>query len=490
MPKSKATRGRALPPGKAGPDVKSLSAKLDGLMKRIPKGTFRAGGAQLGSMYGPAGATLGAALGSGISRITGYGDYKVENNSIMTSGSSYEKDDVPAFGNSAKPVKICHREFVSNIVVPTDPGAFTNGTFTINPGNVNLFPWLSAAAKQYQQYSIRGMVVEFKSLTSDYSAAGPLGQVGIATNYNTNDQVFADIQQFQNSQFAVVTRASRSIMHPIECDPAQRSAKWMYVRDPNSADQGDNFWHDFGRLQVMTEGLPGTPGDVLGQLWITYDIDFIKPIVPYPVAAPGGSYAAFTSQSDGTLLANVDARLQKMFMTNPIKTVTASSVVSVFDPTATSSAMTGDTGIWGTAIADGGTVVEDGASRHFIKLLEPGHYDLMFRVYGVTTASLVAMASATDQSDTPVYQPRVDGGVVGEYTYYFPPWTPVHRSQAIDGDLVSTSWRVELDIASTTVFNPILVALPRFITNSNPVSLVSDLTMTMDAHWSSRTVIA
>ena len=57
----------------------SLSAKIDRVLARIPKGSFAAAGGALG---GP----VGAAAGATLAKISGYGDYVVTHNTIATRG--------------------------------------------------------------------------------------------------------------------------------------------------------------------------------------------------------------------------------------------------------------------------------------------------------------------------------------------------------------------------------------------------------------------
>jgi hypothetical protein len=181
----------------------------------VPKGTFASLGGALGSALPFPGAGLaGAMLGKGIARVVGFGDYKVSENSLAT--YSYADTNVPAFGKAMSETRITHREFVCNIVAPADPTQFYNWTFVLNPSNSTLFPWLSTVAKNYQQYRINGMVVTLKSTTSEYTAAGALGVHGIASNYNVTDSPYPDLASFENSEFAVVSKPSMSVMHCIE----------------------------------------------------------------------------------------------------------------------------------------------------------------------------------------------------------------------------------------------------------------------------------
>jgi len=295
--------------------IADIKQRLDRVLRLAPKGSFGRAGTAAGMAFGgPAGAAVGGAIGRGISAITGYGDYEVKENSLSTLSTSV--DTVPQFVRNDHAVRVIHREYVKDLQVPTTPANFTNNTFVINPSNAELFPWLSSMSKQYQQYNIRGMIVEFKSMSSDYAASGPLGTVAIATNYNVSDLPFATKIALENSEFAVSCKPSMSLMHAIECDPEFSGRKYYYVRDAATEGTGvsDPRLYDMGLLQIATNGLPGNAGTTLGEIWVSYDIEFTKPILPSlittnrrPIIGDGTDGEAttisgnvLTSQVDGT----------------------------------------------------------------------------------------------------------------------------------------------------------------------------------------------
>lgn len=404
----------------------SVHDKMIALLERLPKGTFARGGGALGGMLaGPKGAALGTAIGSGISTITGYGDYTVRMNSILKSGFSSDSerspvDDLPQFTRGAHTVNVKHREYFGDLLVPDVPSQFNNTAYTIQPSNSSLFPWLARIARQYQQYRIRGMVVEFKSNTTDYAAAGPLGSVGIATNYNVVDAKFDSLVEFQNSEFAVVSKPSKNILHAIECSPAIGRGEWLYVKDLSNEDPGmtqDSRFNDFGLLQVCTSGLPGTAGQTLGQLWVSYDIEFAKPILGS--ADPGPELAAcvvITSNPNSSAIApTAESALLSRTWTDNSLVPTANTTYKMFEPSQVQSSVGN--------IASG-IVTVDGST---VKLFKPGRYTLLFALRcvngadnnyalrnfsGSTTGAVVNFGTGAGVATEPV-EPDVPYAVVG-----------------------------------------------------------------------------
>lgn len=246
----------------------------------FPRGSFARAGGALGSVFGPKGMMMGRAAGEAISRITGVGDYTVKSNTIATETATLT-GEVPSFGKTDNSTRVRHREFITDITASATPNAFNNTSYVIQPGNSELFPWLSSLAQNYQQYRVHGMVFMFKSTTSDYSAAGALGKIALATNYNVRDAAFVNMQELENAEFSVSGKPSLSRIHPVECAATNGVPLVKWVRDTQyDASGGDDRLYDVGKFQVATQGLPAaTSGAIIGELWVTYDIEFFKPIV-------------------------------------------------------------------------------------------------------------------------------------------------------------------------------------------------------------------
>jgi len=280
------------------------------MSKIVPDGTFNktgmAMGARAGSLAGARygmpkpgaaiGARLGGYLGSGISKLVGFGDYAVENNSLAKSGMAIPPGEaVPSFGVMGHATRVRHREYLGDIAAPASPTVFTNTSYTINPGNSLTFPWLSALAASYQQYRFEGLIFEFKTLSSDITTGGALGAVIMAANYDALEASYGDKVHMENAQYSVSAKPSCSQIHTIECDPAASDKNLWYVRDLNSSTtpSQDNRFYDLGNFQIATTGLPATAGTVLGELWVSYDVSLFKPKIGSP--AGGSRIIAATS---------------------------------------------------------------------------------------------------------------------------------------------------------------------------------------------------
>jgi hypothetical protein len=258
------------------------------------KGMFRKFGSSLGEGiggsygYGNAGRRIGGAIGQQMARITGFGDYTVENNTLL------KPTVVPDFGLNS--VRITHKEYLGNIMGSEQ---FAGTVYQINPGLSQTFPWLSGIARNYQQYRINGMIFQYVS-TSAYALGttnSALGKVILATNYNAEDPPFSATTEMLATQFSTYCRPADSIMHAIECARNEVAQNLLYVRTDLDDASKDKRITDLGFTEVAREGMQST--SEVGGLWISYDVTLMKPILnPQNAMSDGFDQFVMSSQVD------------------------------------------------------------------------------------------------------------------------------------------------------------------------------------------------
>lgn len=246
--------------------TKTLTRSMKGL--RLNKTPYSDVGAHLGGMLGFK--DIGKGIGGVIGRILGSGDYSTNFNDVQ---GNQLTANVPSFG--MEETIITHREYVQDIVSPNPGTNFSIQSFAINPANATLFPWLSQIASNYEEYSILGMVFEFKSMSgaSVASTNTSLGSVIMATEYDPTKTTFVNKQQMENYFFAQSTVPSQSILHALECKTGSSPIKTLYTF---GGAPSDIRFTTFGNFQIATVGIPG-PNVTLGELWISYRIKLAKP---------------------------------------------------------------------------------------------------------------------------------------------------------------------------------------------------------------------
>lgn len=225
-------------------------------------------GSELGSELG---GYAGKGLGQLFKSITGWGDYEVKQNSLL-----FPNNEVPSFGEDS--IRVRKREFVCSIEsLATD---FNLLSFPINPGLDQSFPWLSAIARNYEQYRFNGLIYQFVSTSSDAIASTTslgMGQVILATDYSAVDDDFQSGPQMLGSMFSTSGKPSENIMHAIECAPDDTPQKLYYVRTGSATSGTDKRLWDLGKFQIATDNMPAAYKG-MGQLWVSYDVTFCKAV--------------------------------------------------------------------------------------------------------------------------------------------------------------------------------------------------------------------
>lgn len=237
-------------------------------------------GKAIGSFFGPFG-ELGGLLGEGIQgigRALGFGDYKVEHNALLDAGMW--GNSPPAMVNVPRNLThiVQHREYIADVYTAAN-GVFNLQSFHINPGLVSTFPWLSSIAQGFEQYVVEGMIFEFKSTSADAlnSTNTALGTVMLATEYDASRPNFVNQQQMLNHEFASANRQLASVFHAIECKKSLTPIGELWVRTGAVPAGDDERLYDYANFQIATVGSQSSSAVNIGQLWVTYQIRFLKP---------------------------------------------------------------------------------------------------------------------------------------------------------------------------------------------------------------------
>ena len=257
------------------------------------------GGGAVGSLFGAptTGTSFGTGLGAALSRWLGSGDYKVASNSVV-SQSLKGNASIPSMHAEGQSVIVRHKEFVTE--VRGNSSFMVRGSYDINPGRAEPFPWLAGVAARFQEYKIRGLVWHYvPSSGTAVSGTNPaLGTVMLQTSYRSNDVPPANKNEVLNEYWSSEAVPSEAFCHPIECDPKENPFNIQYVRT-DAVPAGDSkLLYDLGTTHLCVSGQQ-TNDTVLGDLWCTYEIELKKPIVSSNVTSVARSAAlAYTGTMD------------------------------------------------------------------------------------------------------------------------------------------------------------------------------------------------
>lgn len=233
-----------------------------------------------GALGGPLGAKLGSAAGNLLSTLTGFGDYEIVSNTLVPDLAS---QDVPQVINSPNRggIIVRHREYLTDIQASK---LFSQQQYFINPGLTASFPWLSNIAAAYEEYEFRGLVYEFKSLSSDAilssNTSSALGFVAMATQYNPANPPFADKHELENYEFANSRKPSESFCHAVECKRRLNFDTHLFIRNGAVPSNQDQKTFDLGAMSIAVGGCQAATG-ILGELWCTYEVEFFHPKYKY-----------------------------------------------------------------------------------------------------------------------------------------------------------------------------------------------------------------
>lgn len=236
------------------------------------------GAAAIGATVGDLGEQVIPYIPQMVKRVkswfSGMGDYKLNTNSLIEGGGVTDSNiQIVPQGNRA--IRIIYREYLGDVITGPVAGAFSIRGFALNPGLVELCPWLAPIAQQYEQWSPNGMVFEFRSTSSDYTATQALGSVIMATEYDSFDKPFANKQEMLNCAYSSEAKPTDRLLHGVECDPRDNPNSIFYVRSGTNPSGASLRESDLGIFYVATQG--GSTANLnLGSLYVHYDITLRK----------------------------------------------------------------------------------------------------------------------------------------------------------------------------------------------------------------------
>lgn len=222
--------------------------------------------------------------------VSGRGAYNIKRNSL------WEGQGPPMIENITNgPVVIRHREYIGDMTCPTGAPSPYDIFFQqpINPGNPEMFPWLSQLAPMFQEWEAVGMIFEIKTMSSDYTSNVSMGTIFAAADYNVQATAPANKQQLENMEYSQSCKPSCSILMPIECSPSKTVATHLYIAPNLDYGNGDPQFYDLAQVFLGSQGLPNSGGAVgtIAELWVSYEIILYKPKIS--IIADSGEEAGF-----------------------------------------------------------------------------------------------------------------------------------------------------------------------------------------------------
>lgn len=148
--------------------------------------------------------------------------------------------------------------------------------FSINPGLVESFPWLSKTALNWEQYRVHRLCYYFVPSVPTTQA----GMVTLAPEYDASDSPPSNEFELANTRGSVTFPVWNSGKLILDVSSLMGSGPRRFVRESNVL--GDIKTYDVGKLFVGFTDV--NPSNTLGKLYVDYDIEFF---VPQAGPAPG-----------------------------------------------------------------------------------------------------------------------------------------------------------------------------------------------------------
>lgn len=229
----------------------------------------------------------------------GWGDYNISTNSLIQGGSGMNSS-ARLQSTGAREVRLVYREYIGDVFThPTIAGAFYQQNFAINPGLIDVAPWLSSLSNNYEQWRPNGILFEFVSTSGDITTNQALGKIIMATDYraDTLETKFSNVQEMLAEAYAQEAKPTSNMIHGLECAPSERTRNLYYTRAggiPSGTSLSD---YDLAQTTVATVGGPDVNTN-LGSLYIHWDISLFKPILYEGVQNKGAIYRSYGGTPD------------------------------------------------------------------------------------------------------------------------------------------------------------------------------------------------
>jgi len=159
---------------------------------------------------------------------------------------------------------------IQNLVVPgselcfdvSATSSFTARSDSIQPGNSDMFPWLSTIALKYQQYRFKKLQFRYVQRTN-YLQIGSLHMAHEPNTYDLKPSSSSQISQMRGAREGPLLH---NMIIPIQCDRV-----WRYTRANFTRLGEDLKTYDFGNLLTATDG--ANPVGISGRVYVDYELE-------------------------------------------------------------------------------------------------------------------------------------------------------------------------------------------------------------------------
>lgn len=210
--------------------------------------------------------------GAGKKSSRSKGDLKITVRAAPTNkGRIVRTAKRPEIRSSRSGVRVRHSEYFTDVALSSTAFQLLNGGlgFAINPGNEDIFPWLSPVAMRYETYKFHAL--RFRVETT--AATTTNGAVYAAVDYDANDHP----PNTKQSMLAYAGAVRGPVWTPFSLDCPVKDLHKIPIRnclDTLPPSGQDIRLYNVGNLFVAAEGVDVA---LVGELWVDYDVELETP---------------------------------------------------------------------------------------------------------------------------------------------------------------------------------------------------------------------
>jgi hypothetical protein len=191
----------------------------------------------------------------------------------LASGTVIKKVNARINNNNSYTIR--NREYYRDIVAVTN----ITGGGKINPGNVQMFPWASRIAKEFDQFRFKKLHFVWKSRCP----ANTDGKIAFAVDYDPEDVPVSDLRALETFEGCVSVNvwvdevlAKKEVSFRCDIAKLHPNGRRKYICNNGYCPNGDLQDLFCGRFIFITD-TAATLGINLGEFWVDYEIELFAP---------------------------------------------------------------------------------------------------------------------------------------------------------------------------------------------------------------------
>jgi len=196
---------------------------------------------------------------------------------------------------------IAEDEYIAEVIGPGTGANFNNVAYSINPGQVSTFPWLSKIAAQWEKYHFNSLEFYYKPEVTGFATAGQSGKVILSVDFDASDAPPASKQQMEDTMPHADGMPAVTTRMPLMARQLHALYPTLYVRPGGLPGASDIKTYDAGNFNIATQGL-NSNGATLGELRVKYNVTLSVPVLESTTTAPANNSVVVFNSNAGEAL--------------------------------------------------------------------------------------------------------------------------------------------------------------------------------------------